>query len=99
MRNRFVVAAIAVLFSAHAVAAAAEPGPLVMTRADYEDKVQAAWLGQIIGVLVTFPYRTPGFVGCAADGVSQAVHVGDRRRRLVLRDGGGAGIRDLWPRA
>ena len=57
MRNRFVVAAIAVLFSGVALAAPAGPGPLVMTRADYEQRVEAAWLGQIIGVLMTLPYE------------------------------------------
>ncbi|HTU24228.1 MAG TPA: ADP-ribosylglycohydrolase family protein [Pirellulales bacterium] len=40
-----------------AVAAPTEEGPLVMSRAEYEGRVQAAWLGQIIGVLATFPYE------------------------------------------
>jgi ADP-ribosylglycohydrolase len=57
MHNRFVIAAMALLFSGVAAAAPAEPSPLVMTRSEYEDKVQAAWLGQIIGVLTTFPYE------------------------------------------
>jgi ADP-ribosylglycohydrolase len=37
--------------------ARAAPAPLTLPRVDYEDRVHAAWLGQIIGVLVTLPYE------------------------------------------
>lgn len=37
--------------------ARADPPALTLTRVDYEDRVHAAWLGQIIGVLVTLPYE------------------------------------------
>jgi len=57
MRRQSLIVAIAVLFSGVAVAAAAGPDPLVLTRADYEQRVQAAWLGQIIGVLMTLPFE------------------------------------------
>jgi hypothetical protein len=48
------------LLLAAAVALAAGPvraDPLVLTRAVYEDRVHAAWLGQVIGVLVTLPHE------------------------------------------
>ncbi|MEW5977082.1 MAG: ADP-ribosylglycohydrolase family protein [Acidobacteriota bacterium] len=35
----------------------AEHTALVLKRSDYEDRVHAAWLGQILGVLLTLPYE------------------------------------------
>lgn len=35
----------------------AEPGPLVLSRADYEDRLHGIWLGQILGVLMTLPFE------------------------------------------
>src|SRR3712207_2860146 len=54
--NRAVSFALALL-SVAATVARADPAPLTLTRGDYEDRVHAAWLGQIIGVLVTLPYE------------------------------------------
>ena len=55
MHIRFVIAIIALLLAAGSTVAAADP--LVLSRAEYQDRIQAAWLGQIIGVLTTFPYE------------------------------------------
>lgn len=47
----------AILLTLATQAVRAEPSPLALTRAAYEDRVHAAWLGQIIGVLQTLPYE------------------------------------------
>jgi ADP-ribosylglycohydrolase len=45
------------LLSTFATSVLADHKQLVLTRAEYEDKIQAAWLAQIIGVLVTLPFE------------------------------------------
>jgi hypothetical protein len=72
-----VPAASVVLALLSAVAGATE-----MSRADYEDRVHAAWLGQIVGALVAFPHE---------HGVASAVRL-DRYPREYAR----APVDDDW---
>lgn len=54
VKNWFVVGWMVLVING---VARGENRALVLTRADYQDRVHAAWLGQIIGVLVTLPYE------------------------------------------